>query len=102
MVMKSATTAALETRTITAAEFKAKCLHLMDEVNEGKFALTITKRGKPVVHITAPKPQEEPFLSIVGRSPNVRILGDIICPLDWGDPAEKWAKSSHRKKKKHK
>jgi len=31
-----------------ASEFKAKCLHLMDEVNRTGEEITITKNGKPV------------------------------------------------------
>jgi len=33
---------------IKASEFKAKCLHLMDWVNETQEELIITKNGKPV------------------------------------------------------
>ena len=36
------------TRTIPAGEFKAKCLRLMDEVNETGATIVITKRGRPV------------------------------------------------------
>jgi len=35
-------------QTITASEFKAKCLHLMDVVNETNGEIIITKNGKPV------------------------------------------------------
>ncbi|MCY4367938.1 MAG: type II toxin-antitoxin system Phd/YefM family antitoxin, partial [bacterium] len=35
-------------RTIPAGEFKAKCLKLMDEVNETGVPIIITKRGRPV------------------------------------------------------
>ena len=38
-------------RTITASEFKAKCLKLMDEVNESGETLAVTKNGKPVVEV---------------------------------------------------
>jgi hypothetical protein len=31
-----------------ASEFKAKCLHLMDEINRTGEEITITKNGKPV------------------------------------------------------
>jgi prevent-host-death family protein len=33
---------------ISAAEFKAKCLKLMDEVQATGEPITVTKRGKPV------------------------------------------------------
>ena len=97
MVM-TVTAIAPETRTISAAEFKAKCLQLMDEVNEHKLKLVVTKRGKPVVEITAPTAEERPFVPLWGRSPNVRILGDIVSPLDWPDPAVKWKRVQKRKK----
>ena len=32
-------------RTIKASEFKAKCLQLMDEVNETGEIITVTKKG---------------------------------------------------------
>lgn len=35
-------------QTIKASEFKAKCLHLMDEVNHTGKEILITKNGKPV------------------------------------------------------
>ncbi|MGH9405507.1 MAG: type II toxin-antitoxin system Phd/YefM family antitoxin [Terriglobia bacterium] len=35
---------------ITATEFKAKCLHILDHL--GPQGLTITKRGKPVARVT--------------------------------------------------
>jgi len=46
-------------REIAAGEFKAKCLQLMDQVNEEGIELVITKRGKPVaklVPVDEPKP----------------------------------------------
>lgn len=44
-------------RTILAAEFKAHCLALMDEVQETAPEIVVTKRGRPVARIlpaTAP------------------------------------------------
>jgi len=35
-------------QTIKASEFKAKCLHLMDVVNETNEEIIITKNGKPI------------------------------------------------------
>ncbi|HEX4154537.1 MAG TPA: type II toxin-antitoxin system prevent-host-death family antitoxin [Acidobacteriaceae bacterium] len=89
-----------ETRTIAAGEFKAKCLQLMDEVNEQKLRLIITKRGKPVAEIGPPSAEDKPFRSIVGRSSGVKILGDIISPLpeEWTLP--EWAWTDRPKKKK--
>lgn len=38
-------------REIKASEFKAKCLALIDEVNETGEAIVVTKHGKPVVRV---------------------------------------------------
>ncbi|MHB8223887.1 MAG: type II toxin-antitoxin system Phd/YefM family antitoxin, partial [Desulfurivibrionaceae bacterium] len=35
-------------QTVKASEFKAKCLHFMDEVNQTGEEIVITKNGKPV------------------------------------------------------
>jgi prevent-host-death family protein len=45
----------MNTVVVTATEFKAKCLSLLDEVNAGKCTITVTKRGKPVATVVAPK-----------------------------------------------
>jgi prevent-host-death family protein len=41
-------------KTITASQFKAKCLALMDEVARNGEAIVITKHGKPVAQLTPP------------------------------------------------
>jgi prevent-host-death family protein len=98
MVMKPAPQPQPETRTIPAGEFKAKCLQLMDEVNEKKLTLIITKRGKPVSQVIAPAEEKDSFLPLWGRSPGVKIIGDIMKPMDWGNPVEKWEKAQKRRK----
>ena len=84
---------AMKTRMIAAGEFKAKCLQLMDEVKHSKTRLVVTKRGDPyasVVPYTEPKPKL--FRSVIGRTPNVEIKGDIISslPQDMTLPSESW------------
>lgn len=67
-------------RTIKALEFKAKRLKLMDEVAESGEEIVITKNGRPVSRL-APyraKPRA-PFGRDQGR---IRVLGDIIAPID--------------------
>ena len=44
-------------RTIPAAQFKARCLKLLDEVAETGETIVVTKRGKPVAKV---EPVEEP------------------------------------------
>jgi prevent-host-death family protein len=72
---------------IAAAEFKAKCLHLLDEVARQRASLVITKRGKPVAKLV---PIDDEPVTLFGRmAGTIRILGDIVSsPLDeseWGD-----------------
>lgn len=70
-------------RTIKASEFKAKCLQLMDEVNETGDILTITKNGKPVAQLVpSPERRRSPFGLHKGQG---RIIGDID-----GGTGEEW------------
>lgn len=49
--------------TITASEFKAKCLEILDRLAENKVStVTVTKRGKPVA-VLVPPPAEAAFKS---------------------------------------
>ncbi len=61
---------------IAAGEFKAKCLHLLDEVQRTRKEIVITKRGKPVARML---PVEQEPTSVFGRMKGtVEILGDIV------------------------
>ena len=66
-----------QARTIPAGEFKAKCLKLMDEVNETGVPIIITKRGRPVSRLV---PADQPNAGIRGLFPALEGL--------WDDPAE--------------
>ena len=44
-------------RVVGATEFKAKCLALLDEVEERGETLTITRRGKPIAVLSPAKPK---------------------------------------------
>jgi len=46
-------------QTIKASEFKAKCLHLMDRVNENNEEFIITKNGVPVSRLVPFKVKQE-------------------------------------------
>lgn len=66
--------------TIPAGEFKAKCLQLMDEVNQLHKELIITKHGKPVAKLV---PFEEKELPLFGcMKGTMTIHGDIMAPID--------------------
>lgn len=71
---------------ITATEFKAKCLDILDQVQSRKLSrVTVTKRGKPVAVVTQPEPEEafDPY-SIFGC-----MKGTVTAPddFDWTAPA---------------
>jgi len=68
------------TKKIPAGEFKAKCLNLMDEVQRKRFAIIVTKRGKPVAKVV-PIDEKPPDLFGCMKG-TVTILGDIISPID--------------------
>ncbi len=68
---------------ISAGQFKAQCLKLMDEVNTRHEEVVITKRGKPVARLV---PYEETSVPIHGFMKNtVTIIGDVVSPT-----GEKW------------
>ncbi len=74
---------------ISAAEFKAKCLKLMDEIARTRKPIVITKRGKPVAKLVPaePAPRKPLFGCMAGT---VTFEGDILAPLDveWGAEAK--------------
>jgi len=63
-------------REITAPEFKAKCLSLLDEVARTGESLVVTKRGKPVARVSKTTRKYPPLKgSMAGRGKEV---GDIV------------------------
>lgn len=73
--------------TISASEFKATCLELMDEIARTDADVIVTKHGRPVVRVSAVQTAvESPWGFIRG---SVVAHGDIISP----DSAA-WAESA--------
>jgi prevent-host-death family protein len=58
-------------QTISAAEFKARCLTLMDDVNRTRETLVITKRGKPVARLVPADDTGCGGTHPVGRDPEI-------------------------------
>jgi prevent-host-death family protein len=70
----------MDNRYVAAAEFKANCLRLMDEVAQQRRPIVITKRGKPVAKLV---PVEQEPTDLFGyMAGSARICGDIISPID--------------------
>ena len=74
---------------VAAADFKANCLRLMDEVARQRRPIIITKRGKPVAKLV---PVEAETIDLFGRmAGSIKICGDIINPIEdagWTGDAE--------------
>jgi prevent-host-death family protein len=71
-------------KTISASEFRTRCIAIMEEVNSTREPLLITKRGKPIARLVAAgKPRK-----FIGRLKGVfKIVGDIESPVI---PPEAW------------
>lgn len=72
---------------ISASQFKAKCLDLMDVVAESGGEYVITKHGKPVAKLVAyqaPEALKSPFGFL---QDTVQVTGDLMAPLNltWGE-----------------
>ena len=70
----------MDNRRVAAAEFKANCLRLMDEVAQQRRPIVITKRGKPVAKLVPVEPEP---IDLFGRmAGTIKIVGDIINPIE--------------------
>jgi prevent-host-death family protein len=64
---------------VSASQFKARCLKLMDEVRDRRCEVVITKRGKPVAKLVPVEDQQ--VRDIMGYAKgSIVILGDIVGP----------------------
>ena len=62
-----------------AGEFKAKCLKLMNEVQQRRESIVITKRGTPVAKLV-PVDEQTPRSLFGFLKDSVMIRGDIVSP----------------------
>jgi prevent-host-death family protein len=70
----------MDNRYVAAADFKANCLRLMDQVAQQRRPIIITKRGKPVAKLV---PIEAEAIDLFGRmAGSIKICGDIISPIE--------------------
>lgn len=66
------------TRTISATEFKARCLELMDDVATRRVTYVVTKRGVPIAELV---PTAAPSVSPIGfMQGTIREEGDVVGP----------------------
>jgi prevent-host-death family protein len=72
-------------RSMSAAQFKAHCLAVMDEVRATRDPVVITKRGRPVAKLVPVDTTRDDF---IGRLEGViKVVGDIESPVE---PAQTW------------
>jgi prevent-host-death family protein len=72
-------------KTMAAGQFKARCLKVMDEVQNTREPVVITKKGKPVAKLVPP---DTPPRNILGCLKGViQVVGDIESPVV---PPEEW------------
>jgi prevent-host-death family protein len=89
---------------ISAAQFKAECLKLMDLVEKTREPITITKHGRPVAQL-APVPADDDSLFGYMKD-SLKVEGDVMAPLDeeWsaisGDEDHLYANSKKPARKK--
>ena len=64
---------------IAAAQFKARCLTLMEDVRSTRVPLVVTKRGKPIVKLVPVDEDKDDFFDRLKGE--FRIVGDIVSPI---------------------
>jgi prevent-host-death family protein len=68
---------------IAIAEFKAKCLSLLQQVSKTKQAIRVTRFGKPVADIVPPAETQVDRNAWIGSGKGTaKILGDIVSPAN--------------------
>ena len=76
-------------KTISAGQFKAKCLALMDEVQTKRESVLLTKRGKPVAKLVPVNGHRDPIFGFFAGKGQIR--GDVVSPIlsirEWGSLA---------------
>lgn len=65
--------------TMTAAEFKARCLEIMDRVAETGEPVIVTKRGRPIAQLAPIRTKPKTLRGFLKGS--VKIRGDVVAPL---------------------
>ena len=74
-------------RRISAGDFKARCLAILEKVRRTGRPVLITRRGVPVAEVVPPSPARHDASWLGSAASTGRIVGDIIAPAsdesDW-------------------
>jgi len=72
---------------ISASEFKAKCLAIIERVRKTKRPIRVTRFGKAVAEVVPPSPIKEEGDWLGRMRGTAKIMGDIVSPAtdssDW-------------------
>jgi prevent-host-death family protein len=71
-------TMVMSERIMSASQFKAKCLAVLDEVAATGRPVVVTKRGKPVARVVS----VDPVPSLLGSARILVSEEEFIAPLD--------------------
>lgn len=74
------------TNMIGAAEFKARCLRVIDQMNKDRRPVTITRRGKPVAVLYPVEPPDDNRSIIGAMRGSVLAYHDPFLPA--ADPSD--------------
>ena len=67
---------------VAISEFKAKCLAILERVEQTKEPIRITRHGKPVAEVVPATPPAVDRAALMGSMrDSIQILGDIISPV---------------------
>lgn len=70
---------------IAAAQFKARCLKIMDDVCSNRQPVLITKKGRPVAKLVPVEGAPKDIFGVLRGK--IKIMGDIVSPAV---PLEDW------------
>lgn len=75
-------------KTVTATEFKADCLKLIDAMNRDRQPVVVTRHGKPVARLVPAESPNEGKPSIIGALRGTVLRYDdpfapAIAPEEW-------------------
>ena len=76
----------MRTTTVTATDFKAKCLALIDDMNRTRVPVIVTRHGKPVAELRPAGEGGEPVPFIGSMTGSVLQYDDPFSPAI--DPEE--------------
>jgi prevent-host-death family protein len=73
-------------KTVSATEFKSRCLALLDEVQRTRRRLIVTRHGKPVAEIGPYRPESPSQANPLKGS--ILAQDDLVSPIDisWDSP----------------